>query len=303
MLDDLKHFIMTAISNIFVRGTELALEIMNNLFNTSINALKTEVAITPNDFDPELLEALKTISTNVVLPIAGLLITYVFVLQIIEEVTNKNRSSEWDVGSVIMLIIKTAITISLVINSFTITLAFTDVSSWMINQVAVEDIEIQDDVTDTLVESIKPEEIGNEDPPEYDYKLGDAFVTTLISLVGLIVVFIISATIYLVAWSRMIMILLYVTISPIPMSTLMSETWVNSIGQNYLRNLLALTIQGFLMLVLMIIYNGLLTRASSLISQGQTGFQSMMLLIVSMAIVVRMLLNTQSLSKSITGAS
>ncbi|MDN6317743.1 MAG: hypothetical protein L0J59_09750 [Lactococcus lactis] len=307
-------------NRMLVNGTEMSLDKMTEMFNSSVNALRSEVALTPAEFDINLLSNLRTISETVVLPISILLITYVFVLQIIEQVTDKNKGSEWDVGSVIMLIIKTTVMISLATNAFTIALGFSELSTWMIDQVPTEDVEMTADVTDEIVEGLTPviveiDENGNEkERPEmteipkegnysWDYKLGEGLITMMIGFLSLVITMVIGGIIYLVAWSRIIMIFMYVTIAPIPMATLMSETWVNSIGQNYLKNLLALTIQGFLMLVLLVIYQGLLSRTSTLITSGESGLQGMILIIVSMGIVAKMLIGTHSFAKSITGAT
>ena len=306
------------INRMLVSGTQFSLDRMTGMFNGSINALQEEVAITPNEFSADLVETLQNLSTTVLLPVAGLIITYVFVLQIIEHVTDHNKGNEWNVGSVIMLIIKTAITISLATNAFTIGLAFSDVSTWMIDQVPTEEIELTHEITDDIIEQLQPEVVtqnadgtleptGTDEPVGedefWDYKLGEAFITMLVGFIGLIITMVISGIIYLVAWSRIIMILLYITVAPIPMATLMSESWVNSIGQNYLKNLLALTLQGFFMLVLLVIYQGLVTRTSTLMQAGEGGFSGMVLLIVSMGIIASMLLKTHGFAKSITGAS
>lgn len=303
-----------------VSGTRWALEQMTGIFNASINALSTEVAITPAEFDANLLTNLRDISNTVVLPIAGLLITYVFVLEIIEFVTDKNKGNEFDVGSVTFLIIKTAAIILLTTNAFTISLAFSDLSTWMIDQVPTEQVEITADITDQITEALEPEvveideegntqpiegltEVEDEENQKMDYKLGEGLVTIALSLISLIFVLVIGGIIYLVAWSRIILVLLYVTVAPIPMATLMSESWVNSIGQNYLKNMLALTLQGFLMLVLLVIYSGLVSRTGSLIENGDNSWHGMMLLIVSMGVVAGMLMGTHNFAKSITGAN
>ena len=306
------------INRMLVSGTQFSLDRMTGMFNTSIEALQQEVAITPTEFSADLVETLQNLSTTVLLPVAGLIITYVFVLQIIEHVTDYNKGNEWNVGSVIMLIIKTAITISLATNAFTIGLAFSDVSTWMIDQVPTEEIEITNEITDDIVEQLQPEVVtqnadgtleptGTDEPVGedefWDYKLGEAFITMLVGFIGLIITMVIGGIMYLVAWSRIIMVLLYITVAPIPMATLMSESWVNSIGQNYLKNLLALTLQGFFMLVLLVIYQGLVTRTSALMQAGEGGFSGMVLLIVSMGIIASMLLKTHGFAKSITGAS
>lgn len=318
-LSDALESLQALFNDVLISFTKSSLEGMTALFNTSVNALKSEVAITPAQFDGNMVDTLKSISDTVVLPIAVLLITYVFVLQIIEFVTDKNKGGEFDVGNMIMLIIKTTIMILLSTNAFTIALGFSDLATWMIDKVPTNQIEITADVSDSLIESLKPivveidengnetpagvDEVTDEDTQRMDYKLGEGLMTLMIAGVGFLIVAIICGIIYLVAWSRIIMILIYVTIAPIPMATVMSETWVNSIGQNYLKNLMALTLQGFLMLVLMVIYNGLVSRTTTLIDGGNGGFMGMILIVVSMAIVAKLLIGTHSLAKSITGAT
>ena len=136
-----------------------------------------------------------------------------------------------------------------------------------------------------------------------DYRVGSAFITMIISVIALIIIMIISGIIYLIAWSRMIMILLYVSVAPLPMVTLLNNDWVGSMGQNYIKNLMALMLQGFLMLVLLVIYGGLVNRTSILIAENNNGVYGVILMVVSMAIVAKMLVGTQALSKSIVGAN
>ncbi|OCK13767.1 hypothetical protein A8L52_13160 [Enterococcus faecalis] len=319
-MGDAIEAVQALLNNVIVTSAGFALEKMTGLFNTSVNALRSEVAITPAEFDGNMLDILKNISDTVVLPIAILLITYVFVLQIIEFVTDKNKGGEFDVGNVIMLIIKTTIMILLSTNAFTIALGFSDLATWMIDKVPTEQVEISADVSESLLSALEPvvvqtnedgtekelediDKVENRDTQRMDYKLGEGLLTLMVAGIGFVIVMIICGIIYLVAWSRIIMIFLYVTVAPIPMATVMSDSWVNSIGQNYLKNLMALTIQGFLMLVLMVVYNGLVSRTATLINGGEGGFMGMILIIVSMAIVAKMLIGTHGLAKSITGAS
>ena len=75
-----------------------------------------------------------------------------------------------------------------------------------------------------------------------------------------------SMIIYLVAWSRMVTILLYISVAPIPFATFLNREWIGSIGQTYVKGLLALMLQGYFMLVCLIIYAGLLEKASGLMA-------------------------------------
>ena len=66
------------INRMLVSGTQFSLDRMTGMFNGSINALQEEVAITPTEFSADLVETLQNLSTTVLLPVAGLIITYVF---------------------------------------------------------------------------------------------------------------------------------------------------------------------------------------------------------------------------------
>ena len=52
---------------------------------------------------------------------------------------------------------------------------------------------------------------------------------------------------------RRVLTLLMASVAPIPMATIMGRTW-GSMGQNYLRSLLALGFQAFLIIVCVAIY-------------------------------------------------
>lgn len=303
-------------------GTEGSLDAMMNMFNTSVVALRQEVALTPSTFNYDLVQTLKGISTSVVFPIAAMLITYVFVLEIIEETTKANKGQHLDTFNIFMLIIRTTITIALATHAFTIGLAFSDVSTWMIRQVDTEDVSMNVNLKEELLGSVAPivevysDETGtwepnenltepdeNDDKQRWDYRLGELGVLMIVSMLGFIFSMVIGGIMYLTAWSRIIMILLYVTVAPIPMATLMSESWVGTIGQNYLRNLLALTLQGFFMTILLVIYQGLLERSAYLLSEQTGGYTGLVLVLVSMFTIAKLLIGSQGFAKSITGAT
>ena len=124
MVQNIIDGINSTLSNMFVSATSMCLEMMNSMFNTSITALRSEVAITPQQFSPDLVETLRNITTRAILPIAMILLTYVFCYQIFEMVTSQNKGSEFDVGDILMLVIKTTMMIMLATNAFNISLAF-----------------------------------------------------------------------------------------------------------------------------------------------------------------------------------
>lgn len=321
MVAGMMEAIQNMINGLLVGMVQKSLELVNMMFNTSVNALRSEVVMTPAQFDINLVGTLESITKTAILPIAGILITYMFAYEIYEMFTAHNKGGEVGTGDLLFLFIKTFVMIMLATHAFTISMAFSDLSSWIVQKVPESSTQISVDLTEIIVEELKPVviddqgNIRNDIATEnftadqrkagyyIDFKLGTATVVALISVIAIVVTMIMAGIMYLVAWSRMIMILVYVTVSPIPMATLMNLSWFGSIGQNYVKNLMALMLQGFMMLVLLIIYSGLMNRIKDIVLNSLDPIYGMMMLIVSMAIIVSMLLKTHDLSKSIMGAS
>lgn len=306
-----------------VSATSMSLKTMNNLFNTSINALRSEVVLTPAEFDSALVSNLRVISDRAILPVAGLLITYVFVQNILDMVSSQNKGVEYDNFNVLMLIIKTTAIIMLTTNAFDIGLGFSDLGKWIVDQVPTHSITVNHEVTDNLLEMLEPEvnireggevikvlspdkEFTDNERKEgysWDFKLGIGFVVFIVSLGGLLATLFMVGIMYLTAWTRMIMVLLYVVVAPIPMATLINDNWVGSIGQNYIKNLMALMLQGFFMLVLLVIYSGMMNRTATLLQTSNNPIFGLIMILSSMFIIVKMLIGTHGLAKSVMGAS
>ena len=261
----------------------------HSIFAHSVDTVHDQVAQTPNDFSPNLVETLRVISDTAVLPVAGIILTYVFAYEIYNLVAEKNRGNDFDTQGMFYLIFKTAVVILLVTNSFTITMAFFDLGQWMTNQVPAATLVISDEITTSIIESIDD--------------IGSALGMIMLAGIAMLAAFAMAMIIYLVAWSRIITILLYVSVSPLPFATLMNRDWIGSVGQNYLKHIVALMLQGFFMLICLIIYAGLLEKTSILIAQEDRPIFGLMLMLVSMGILTLTIARTHSIAKSIVGVN
>lgn len=290
MFDDIVDSIIGFFFDMFKGGTETFLDMVSELFQKSVDTVRDNVSETPTEFSANLVESLKVVSDTAILPVAGLIITYVFVYELYQLVINKNKGGEFEVGEMLFLIIKTAVIIMLVTNSFEITLAIFDLGKWITDQVPESSLKIPDSVADNVLDSME------------DGNVGQAISMWIISAIVMIATFLMVGVIYLVAWSRIITILLYVSIAPIPFATFLNRDWVGSIGQSYVKNLLALMLQGYFMLVCLIIYAGLLEKVSGMMAGEDSAVYALLLMLVSMAILVITLTRTHSLAKSVVGA-
>lgn len=266
------------------------LEGFTSTFNSSLTILSVEVGKTPMDFSPTVVNTLKGISSNVIVPVAGLILTYIFCYELINLLLEKNNMAEFDVFNLFKAIMKTFIGILLITNCFNITLAFFDVGKTLVQGVQANPTSLTGDFIETMIDSLSQEETAT--------VMGTAafaFIAWLGTWIG-------TALIYLIVWSRIVTILIYISVAPIPFATLMNKDWIGHIGQNYIKNLAAYSLQGFLMMITLVVYGALINNvSSSLDNYGM--FFGMMMLLVCMFVCVKALMSSLNLAKSIFGAS
>ncbi len=290
MMGAIVDAILEMLFKMFKGGIELFLDWITGLFQKSVDTVQANVSETPTQFSQTIVENLRFISDTAILPVAGLILTYIFCYELYQLVVEKNRGSDFDTGQLMFLIIKTSAMILLLTNAFDITLAVFDLGKWITDHIPASTLKLPDTITDNLLNSMKENDVGA------------ALSMWVVSAIALIASFAMCIVIYLVAWSRMVAILLYISVAPIPFATFLNRDWIGSIGQAYVKNLLALMLQGYFMLVCLIIYAGLLEKASGLMAAEKDGLFGLMLMLVSMAILVVSLTRTHSLAKSVVGA-
>ena len=86
-----------------------------------------------------------------------------------------------------------------------------------------------------------------------EMELGPLFGLWFQSLFVGITMWALTICIFIITFGRMIEIYLVTSVAPIPMATMMGKEW-GGMGQNYIRSLLALGFQAFLIIVCVAIY-------------------------------------------------
>lgn len=279
------------IFGLFEKLVTTELDLLTEMFTKSVENVQGNVIETPMEFSPTLLTTLESISNSAILPVAGIILTYIFCYELVQMVIDKNKGTDFDTGQMLFLIIRTSIMIILVTNSFKISLAFFDLGSWITNKIPDSALTLPESIKVYLLKGIE------------DGDLGQAILMAIITTIGLLFVLVMTGIIYLVAWSRIITIMLYISVAPIPFATFMNRDWIGSVGQNYVKNLVALMLQGFFMIVCLIIYGALLEKVSGLIAGESSVIFGLILMLVSMGVLVLTLTKTHTLAKSVMGAN
>ena len=224
--------------------------IMSNLTNTfdTVNAqvgqIATEVGQTPANFSPAVYNMIRTLSENVIMPIAGLILTFIACYELIQLVIGHNNLANFETWIFWKWIFKTFVAVTLITNTMNITMAVFDVAQHVVSQAGGligGTTAIDGSTLATMQSNLEAMDIG------------PLLSILLQSFVVQFLMYLLSALIFVIVYARMIEIYLMVSLAPIPIATFGNREQ-SMIGQNYLRSLFALGFQGFLIMVCVGIY-------------------------------------------------
>lgn len=266
------------------------LETMFTDVNNKVGTIAAEVGQTPSSWNAGVFSMIKNLSENVMVPIAGMIISAILCYELITMVMDKNNMHEIGSEFFFRYIVKACIAVLLLSYTFDITMAIFDVGNHIVTSAAgVISGSTSLDVASTLQTMFRNQlstmEIGE--------LIGLGIETMIVSLCMKIISLLITVMLY----GRMIEIYLYVSVAPVPFSTLSNREW-GSIGNNYIKGLCALAFQGFLIMVCVAIY-AVLVSSVAVASNLHTALWSVAAYTV---ILCFSLFKTGSLSKSIFNA-
>ncbi|MBR3429391.1 MAG: hypothetical protein IKG87_04760 [Clostridia bacterium] len=225
--------------------------IMSNLTGLfeSVNGQVTEIASnvgkTPQAWNGSIFSMIKSLSENVVVPIAGIILTFVMCMDLIHMLIDRNNMHDVDTFMFFKWLFKTACAVLIVTNTWNIVMGVFDVAQSVVNSASgtiLSNAEIDINAV-----------VGNLEASLNEMDIGPLFGMWFQSMLMGIVAWILTICIFIIVYGRMIEIYMVTSLSPIPMATMVNHEW-GQIGQNYLRSLFALGFQAFLIMVCVAIY-------------------------------------------------
>ena len=222
--------------------------------NTEVGEIATQVGTTPAGWNAGIFNMIRSLSENVIVPIAGVIITFVMCYELIQLVIEKNNLHDLDTWIFFKWIFKTFVAVLLVTNTWNIVMGVFDATQSVVNQSAGVIIGETSIDFDTLIPDLQSQleamSVGG--------LLGLWFQTLVVGLT----MNILSICIFLVTYGRMIEIYVVTSLGPIPLATMGNSEW-RGMGQGYLKSLLALGFQAFLIMVVVGIYAVLIQNIGS----------------------------------------
>ena len=206
--------------------------------NTRVGEIAVQVGTTPAAWNAGVFSLIRQLSETVILPIAGLILTFVATYELIQLII------DLDYWIFFKWIFKTAAAILILSNTFNIVMAVFDMSQSVIANAAGlvrGSTDISASMLDNLEATLEAMEVGP--------LLGLWLQSFLIHITMLAL----NIIIFVIVYGRMIEIYLLTSLAPIPVATL-SNREIGSMGQNYIKSLFAVGFQGLLILVCVAIY-------------------------------------------------
>ena len=251
------NFIWDSITNwlkeVLVSGIVSNLSGMFDSTNAQIGEIAGQVGQTPQGWNGGIFNMIQNLSNNVILPLAGAILAIVMTLELIQLITDRNNLNDVDTWMFFKWVFKSAAAVLIVSNTWTIVMGIFDAAQSVVNgaagvMIGNTSIDISSVVTD-LESRLMEMDVGP--------LLGLWFQSLFVG----ICTWAITICIFIVIYGRMIEVYLVTSVAPIPMATMANREW-GQMGQNYLRTLLALGFQAFLIMVCVAIYSVLVQNIS-----------------------------------------
>lgn len=232
--------------------------IMNNLsgmfdaVNEQVGNVATQVGKTPSAFAPGVFSMVRNVSESVIIPIAGMILTFIACYELIQLIIEHNNLANFETWIFFKWVFKTFAAVLLITNTFNITMAVFDVAQHVVNASAgiiSGSTAIDASQLEAMRDTLEEMELG----PLFGLFL-QSFVVQLCSIA-------LSVVIFVIVYGRMVEIYLMTSLAPIPFATFGNREQ-SQIGQNYIRSLFALGFQGFLIMICVGIYAVLIQSIS-----------------------------------------
>ena len=243
-MDSILEQITDWLKEMLVSGIMQNLSGMFDSVNQRVGDIATQVGTTPAAFSPGIFGMIRNVSESVIVPIAGMILTFIACYELIQMIIDHNNLANFESWIFFKWVFKTFLAVTIITNCFNITMAVFDVSQQVIagaGGIIAGSTAIDSAALDSMQATVEAMDLG----PMLGLYLQSFIVQTTMWVLGILI--------FVIVYGRMIEIYLMVSLAPIPFSTFGNREQ-SQIGQNYLRSLFAIGFQGFLILVCVGIY-------------------------------------------------
>lgn len=251
--DKLLQLIIKSVYTALYQSVGESLQGLFDSLNRELSHASRQITLGPKLWNESAYGLMQDISENVCIPIAAVFITVIFCWELIHLVQESNSMQNIQPERLMLVLIKFALCLVVCAYSFRIVMGFCDLGTWAARQLR--------EMTQTSVSISMAPSLADLGLPEDGYtlenlmKLAGYKVTLVLASFG---IWICGILVYIRVMLWFVEYLLYASTAPIPFSTWMNKEWSQT-GMNYTRKMLALSFEGFFILLLFSVYGGVLS--------------------------------------------
>lgn len=253
---------------------------------------------TPQEWNETAFSFIKGVAENAAIPIAGCIITFIFCWQLISMVQESNQMHNIKPETIVLLLMKLVICLLVCANSFKIVCGLFDLGHWATEHIKF--VEINNPDGSGIIDF---NNILNSELPEYGF--GDVMtmlVNLIMTVIAQVIVYVLNVVMIIKVSMWYLELLIYASAAPIPFSTFINKEW-GQVGMNYLRKILAMSFEGFFMIVAFGIYEAMVINI--IVSNGNAPDKYMMSIVTTCGCgfgLIMILNKTGSIASSIFNA-
>ncbi len=253
---------------------------------------------TPQEWNETAFSFIKGVAENAAIPIAGCIITFIFCWQLISMVQESNQMHNIKPETIVLLMIKLTICLLVCAKSFEIICGLFDLGHWATEHIKFVEINNPDGNGIIDFNKLLDSELS-------EYGFGDVMtmlVNLIMTVIAQVIVYVLNVVMIIKVSMWYLELLIYASAAPIPFSTFINKEW-GQVGMNYLRKILAMSFEGFFMIVAFGIYEAMVINI--IVSNGNAPDKYMMSIVTTCGCgfgLIMILNKTGSIASSIFNA-
>lgn len=286
MMDWLTDAITEPFRNFAKSGLDMIVKALNN----SSGNIEESAGNPASSFNAGIYEMMREINSSVMLPVAGVVLTYVAFMELYNLFVSRNNMNDIGMEQFFKWLLKTSIAVLLVTKAFDIVNTFFSLGGELARRIGVV---------------VRTNDITSQTPDFSEFvkelNFGEALGIGIISYVAALGMFIIGILSYVYVISWVFECYLMASTSSIPMATLGTDV-TTQMGQNYLKNIFALALQGGMFLTIITIYRTLMNGIAFNITNTDGIWSAIGIIVVPGIVMVMLMAKAGQVAKAAIGA-
>lgn len=271
--------------------SEKTFDVLFITLNEKVVWASAELSKNPESWNGAAFSLAKGIAETALIPIAACMISFIFCWELIHMMQESNHMQNIRPDTILMVLLKLALCMIACSKSFSIVMGFFEIGAEATKSIMGKSTVKQ------FGEELKFEDVLPRVTENFAFSdVLDALIAMLLLFIAWILTLAVSAIIYIRVNMWFIELLMYSSAAPIPFSTFGNKEW-GQMGMNYTRKMLALSFEGFFMLLAFAMFGAVMSGIG-----GGNFYESVVMIIAAGFSLCMVLFKASNISASIFNA-